>query len=1408
MNLVDAKCTSCGAGLKLDEKLERAYCQYCGNELIVEQAISKIKIDRSDEFDNLLILARDELKSKNYEEVNIICKKLREINPNNYVVWMIILSSILESSRDQLYLLKNDPQSLILLTLDDARHQELKIKLLNMGYKKLKDVSIDEIKESFVSLQYLVGKMDEINLTLQKAYNSIKDTEEEQELTKLAVDIFESLISFPMVFKEDIIVEDPQTYPEKWIVLDYLTNWMKIINQRESFKHENVSKVLDEMCSRLIIEANDIMIINTRNYYKVLLKEVNTQIGSKYYIQPLTVEDENHYKAGTIDILENREASKKEDSSPYLKNLTETVFLAAEEFRVQLIEPEKIDFERKAFETRLILDWDIKNKDYVKISVSNLNEDEFYEEDVDLDLVTPLEIPLSVSKKDLVRTGRYYNFSVTVTLSYFQLDDGEYDEIDYKELILDFSYEDGQNNTSNLESQVNDVTNRTLTRSIEDEDTIEQSKLVQNFIIERDFDSASNLIDKNSNLNNHKDFNLWQLQIKYRIISLNEIIEKTKSISEKIDLVQDSNLEKIDLSNHSSFKIFLNSIKKEVYDQKAKIRFEKTLKRKRLFKKSFIIIFLIIFLISLQPLSRFIYSNLPVNISLNFDDSIHNLTELTNSDLPYLTPSPSKDGHTFLGWYTNELFEGDKIEVIEPGWFIDIDLYPKFTRNSYNFVFKDYDGRELDSSEILFGDSLEERAPIPNRVGYTFIGWDIDVPKSAPSRNMIFNAIYEVNSYEVTFISQDTIISVKNFDYKQEIDFPLVARRGYTFDGWFQNRELNFRSPFVMPSRNLVLYSKFTINTYTINVYDNQNNLLISFDFEFGEILEESMIIPPAPAGYDFNSFSESIPGLMPSSNLSLFANFLPITYEIFYELNGGANHISNPKEFTVITPDIHFLEPSREGYDFGGWFTDKEFQGENITSLLSGSIGDLELHAKWIPAQYLLVSNVFESAVSVILGGGHSSAITYDGGLVTWGLNLNGQLGDGTRDSSLYPLNITSQFDLALGEKISMSSLGGSHSAALTSEGKVFTWGSNNRGQLGDGTSTQRMSPVNITERFNLNENESIMMISLGASHSAALTSLGRVYTWGSNVNGRLGDGTTIHRNTPIDITSNFELEIDEKIIMISLGGYHSSALSSKGRLFTWGLNASGILGDGTTNQAMMPINITRHFELDDNDRLISVVLGSTHSSAISSEGNLFIWGANGDLGSLGIGSSEFFLSVPENITTNLDLLPGERILSISMGGSHSAALTSAGRVFTWGSNSQGSVGDGTTINRLSPINITDQFDLLLGEEIIAISLGGSHSSALSSNQRIFVWGSNGSGRLGNGSTLLETTPQDITLNLPFVQTYFSVAFATPIQLTPMLRPGFIFSGWFMDETLTIPLDTEIMPSENFMIYGRYLSE
>ena len=331
---------------------------------------------------------------------------------------------------------------------------------------------------------------------------------------------------------------------------------------------------------------------------------------------------------------------------------------------------------------------------------------------------------------------------------------------------------------------------------------------------------------------------------------------------------------------------------------------------------------------------------------------------------------------------------------------------------------------------------------------------------------------------------------------------------------------------------------------------------------------------------------------------------------------------------------------------------------------------------------------------------------------LWAWGDNRYGQLGDGTTTNRWSPVQIGTDTNW-----ISIAA-GWMHTIALKSDGTIWAWGRNEYGQLGDGTTTNRSWPVQIgTDNY-------WVSIAAGGEHTIALKSDGTLWAWGFNGYGQLGNGTE-NKWSPVQVG------MDTNWISIAGGWCHTIALKSDGTLWAWGRNEYGQLGDGTTTNRWWPVQIGSDTNWD------CIALGGEHSLALKSDGTLWAWGWNFS-GQLGDGTATNRRSPVQIGTDNYwD--------SIAAGWTQTIALKSDNTVWTWGDNSYGQLGDGTTTNRWLPAQIGT--DTNWG----SIAAGWWHTIALKSDGILWAWGYNGYGELGDGTTIDRWSPvQIMSLGVP----------------------------------------------------------
>ena len=333
-----------------------------------------------------------------------------------------------------------------------------------------------------------------------------------------------------------------------------------------------------------------------------------------------------------------------------------------------------------------------------------------------------------------------------------------------------------------------------------------------------------------------------------------------------------------------------------------------------------------------------------------------------------------------------------------------------------------------------------------------------------------------------------------------------------------------------------------------------------------------------------------------------------------------------------------------------------------------------------------------------------HSLFLKSDGSLHAMGQNLSSQLGDGTTTDRSSPVQV-------LSSGVTQIAAGGYHSLFLKSDGSLHAMGRNDNGQLGDGTTTNRTSPVQILS-------SGVTQIAAGFSHSLFLKSDGSLHAMGWNNSGQLGDGTSwTDRTSPVQILAS-------GVTQIAAGSTHSLFLKSDGSLHAMGRNNNGQLGDGTTTNRTSPVQILA-------SGVTQIAAGSPHSLFLKSDGSLHAMGWNPQ-GQLGDGTTT-------NRSSPVQVL-SSGVTQIAAGGYHNLFLKSDGSLHGMGRNSQGQLGDGTRTHRHSPVQI-------LSSGVTQIAAGHNHSLFLKSDGSLHAMGRKANGQLGDGTTtpLYRTSPVQV---------------------------------------------------------------
>lgn len=350
--------------------------------------------------------------------------------------------------------------------------------------------------------------------------------------------------------------------------------------------------------------------------------------------------------------------------------------------------------------------------------------------------------------------------------------------------------------------------------------------------------------------------------------------------------------------------------------------------------------------------------------------------------------------------------------------------------------------------------------------------------------------------------------------------------------------------------------------------------------------------------------------------------------------------------------------------------------------------------------------------AALVVTGGAFTCALRASGGPLCWGQNRFGQLGNGTTTNSATPAYVAS---LPSGA-VSIAA-GGYHACAVLSTGAVSCWGENSDGQLGDNTTTDRLSPVSVAFLTGVT---AVSASTETDAHTCALRSSGNIACWGNNASGQLGDGTREPALYPTPV-----IGLSGPASAIVTGGYHTCALLTTGAVQCWGTNSAGQLGNGGTTGQTAPTTVSSL------SGVTAITAGVDHTCALLSTGAVRCWGRNTD-GRLGDGTMTNRLTP----TPVLGLTSG--VTAISAGARHTCALLSSGDVRCWGSNSSGQLGDGTTTNRSTPVAVGS-----LAEGVARLAPGrGAHTCVVLASGAVRCWGGNLQGQLGDGTTTNRTVP------------------------------------------------------------------
>jgi len=350
---------------------------------------------------------------------------------------------------------------------------------------------------------------------------------------------------------------------------------------------------------------------------------------------------------------------------------------------------------------------------------------------------------------------------------------------------------------------------------------------------------------------------------------------------------------------------------------------------------------------------------------------------------------------------------------------------------------------------------------------------------------------------------------------------------------------------------------------------------------------------------------------------------------------------------------------------------------------------------------------------VLIDAGGTHACGLTSAGQPWCWGRNAVGQLGDSTAASTLVPVATYQSGWSAFGS----ITAGGLHTCALTLAGAAWCWGTNGDGRLGDGTTNLGLAPVPVQGGV------TFASLSAGDAHTCGLDSSGQAYCWGSNSYGQLGDSTKVGSTSPGAVHQPAGVTFTQVVS----GARHSCGLTSGGQAYCWGYNGDGQLGIGAAVQSLIPAAVTQG-----GVTYTSIYTEYQHTCALDSSGQAYCWGLNGN-GQLGDNST-----TTRKTPVAVSQPGGVTFVQLSLGSNNSCGLTSGGQEYCWGSNGNGQLGIGSLTSSLTPVAVSQPVGVTFG----SISSGAAQNFGLDSGGQTWGWGRNNWGQMGDGTTTQRTSP------------------------------------------------------------------
>lgn len=380
------------------------------------------------------------------------------------------------------------------------------------------------------------------------------------------------------------------------------------------------------------------------------------------------------------------------------------------------------------------------------------------------------------------------------------------------------------------------------------------------------------------------------------------------------------------------------------------------------------------------------------------------------------------------------------------------------------------------------------------------------------------------------------------------------------------------------------------------------------------------------------------------------------------------------------------------------------------------------------------------------------TAAVAKGGELYTWGHDSDDDCGQGScgrlghsfgKDVNV-PTKVTGGL---VGAHVVSVALGHRHGAAVTTDGQVFTWGMGLRNTSGS------VIPALVGGALT---GRRVISVSAAEGFTVALTDVGKIWAWGASKHGTLGLGTINMTDIPTCVEGEL---IGKHVVCVTASSSHTLAVTSKGEVFSWGMGYNGCLGHGNVQHKLVPTCVEGDLK---GLSVVAVSAEDCHSAAVTKEGKLFFWGASYDH-TLTSDSEESMTLIPTLVE---GALADKRVISVSVGCHHMAAVTKTGECYIWGSGAWGRLGLGEVEDRFSPTLVRGA---LRGQHVVEVTAGKMHSAVVTLEGNIYTWGG------GKAEEVQE---------FHFHSDLYKLGHGLIDDTEWSYRPRLVSQGWFVDRS------------------------